>query len=285
MTVTRVFSSAAEVVRLDWYSGSLVDFVESDRVVAHLAMALDGSPRPGIPRHGYRSCAQIMRGDQSVAVVMWGGQNPTPFVQGSGESAVSVAKIMRERWSHRVSRVDACLDFDHPNAWEDVSGMALKVARERGIKKRLAGDWLDPHQGPGEGRTLMLGATSAAVQGRTYEKGMQLPEAGRPDWVRAEVQVRPQKASKALLATVSPLEVWGASAWSADLLERLTGDQVPPARVVTWREPDGARAYAAMLRQYGRTLERLAEAYGWPSDGFGPVILSDLERLRQGEVI
>lgn len=283
--MTRGDAETTDTVRLDWYSGSLVDPVEPDLVASVLASKLDGVLEPGMPRNGYRSCLRVMQGDHSSCELMWGGHNPTPFIQASGESSVPVATVMRDRWAHRVSRIDACLDFDDPDAWDQVCGQALQVARMRGIKKRQAGDWLDPHQGDGEGRTLYIGAKTAAVQGRMYEKGKQLPEAERPNWVRAEVQVRPQKAAKALLASLQPREVWGAAAWSADLLERLTGDSVPPARVVTYREPDGHRAYVAMLRQYGRTLERLAEAYGWPSDGFGPVLLGDLERMRAGEVI
>lgn len=283
--LTRGYENAGELVRFDWYSGSLVDSVDPDLVVSHLAANLDGVIEPGVPRNGYRSCVRVMQGDQARAAVMWGGHNPTPFVESSGEASGCVAGIMRERWAHRVSRVDACIDFDHPDAWEKVCGQALQVARGRGIKKRQAGDWLDPHQSAGEGRTLYLGARTAAVQGRIYEKGKQLPEAERPNWVRGEVQVRPQKAAKSLLAGLEPREVWGGAAWSADLLERLTGDAVPPARVVTWREPDGQRAYAAMLRQYGRTLERLAMAYGWPTDGFGPVLLEDLDTVRNGGVL
>lgn len=281
MTVTRGLGLAPDPVRWDWYSGSLVDSVDSGLVVSVLSASLDADPKLGVPRHGYQRCVQLARGEHVVAQVMSGGSHETPYVQASGSSSGFVAKVLRANWTHRVSRVDACVDFDAEGAWEAVLGQVLTVTRQRGISKRQAGDWIDPHQRPGDGRTLYAGGQSSAVQGRFYEKGRQLPDAGRPYWVRGEIQIRPAKAAKRAMALVDPRGAWGASAWSADVLERLTGDAVPPARVVNYVEPDNHRRYLAMLRQYGRTLDLVAEQYGGDWSQLGLVLRDDLAASRR----
>lgn len=282
MSLTRGFTEALDLVRWDYYSGSLDDPLDADLVVSALASALDAAPRMGTPRHGYQRCVELRQGDRQLVQVMSGGNHDTPYVQASGASSGSVARVIRANWGHRVSRVDACVDFDSSGAWDAVCGQALAVARMRGISKQQAGDWLDPHQRRGDGRTLYVGGNSSAVRARVYEKGRQLPDAGRPDWVRAEVQVRPAKAAKEMVSSLDPRGAWGASAWSGELLERLSGEAVPPARVVTYTEPDGARSYAALLRQYGRTLERLAEEYGGDWSRVGQVLRDDLSASRRG---
>lgn len=282
MTVTRGLGLALDPVRWDWYGCSLVELVDPDLVVSTLSVSLDAAPQIGTPRHGYQRCVQLSRGERVIAQVMSGGRHETPYVQASGSSSGSVAKLIRANWTHRVSRVDACLDFDAEGAWDAVCGQALVVARQRGISKRQAGDWLDPHQRPGDGRTLYVGGQTSAVKARFYEKGRQLPAAGRPFWVRAEIEVRPTKAAKRAMALVDPRGAWGSAAWTADVLERLSGEAVPPARVVSYVEPDNQRRYLAMLRQYGRTLDLVAEEYGGDWGRLGLVLRDDLAASRRG---
>lgn len=279
--MTRGFTTAPDPIRWDYYAASLVQPLDGDLVASELAGCLSTWTRTGQPRQGYRHAVDLVQGERRVAVVMWGGVHETAHVQASGESSNLVATSIRERWVHRISRVDACVDWDDAGAWDAVCGAGLDLARRRNLRKEQAGDWLDPHGGPGQGRTLYIGARSSSVRCRLYEKGRQLPEAGRPDWVRAELQVRPQKAAKAALAALQPREVWGSAEWSQELLTALTGDEVPPARVVQWREPDFDRSYRAMLRQYGRTLEHLAVANGgWPN--VGEVLQLDLAKMAGG---
>lgn len=266
--MTRDFATGLDVAKFDYYAGSLDEPVCGDLVVSQLAGRLDAVPTPGPASRGYARCALLRRGDERVAAVRWGGRHAVPHVEASGASSGAVSDIMRATWPHRVSRVDVCVDFDAPGAWDAVSAETLRVARRLGLVKEQAGDWLDPHGRPGEGRTLYVGSRASAVRGRFYEKGRQLPDAGRPDWVRAESQVRPQKAAKRLLAMATPREVLGAAAWSGELFEALTGEGVPPMRVVQYREPDDLRALDAMYRQYGGVLLRQGELYGWEQLGW-----------------
>ena len=60
---------------------------------------------------------------------------------------------------------------------------------------------------------MYLGANSSPVRCRLYAKGKQpgYRSAGRPDWVRLEVQVRPQKTARKSYSAISADDTWGAS--------------------------------------------------------------------------
>lgn len=265
--MTRGFATALDPCRFDWYAATVPES-EGDELARELAQSMDSSLAPGLPSRGYRYAQELRRGELCVGRIRWGGAQAWPHVETSGPPSVQMAAVLRCRHPHRVTRADACLDWDAPRAWEAISGEALAVARQQGLTKGQAGDWLDPHQRPGDGRTLYLGSKASAVRVRVYEKGRQLPAAGRPAWVRAEVQVRPGKAAKAAVSALSASELWGAARWSGELHERLTGDAVPAARVVVWQEPDHERAYQALLHQYGRTLRaKAAECGSWAALG------------------
>jgi len=238
------------------------------------ALVVDSLRVPG----GWDFGRDLRRGEVHVARVLWGGRNRV-HVSAQGAGTPRVAEVVRDRWKHGVSRVDVCLDWDEPGVWDEVSGQLEKVSLLHGIKRSQMGDWITPHRSPGEGRTLYAGSEKSAVRVRCYEKGRQLPEAGRPDWVRAEQQTRPNSSSKVRFASLTPSEVWGAADWTADLFERLTGELVPAARVVTWHEPDGVRARAWMLRQYGKTLASMAREYDHDPARFGGALLDELRAL------
>lgn len=272
--MTRGFSTAPVVERgpvFDWYAASLPEHVGGALALDVLRDDLGGGVvLRSRGRHGYGDRAVLMHGERPVVSVSWGGTHSRCHVESGGGSTQDVCRTVRARWpEHRVTRVDSALDWDDPEAWDQVHGLVLGIAQERGLSKALAGDWIDPHQRPGDGRTLYVGAPSSAVRMRVYEKGRQLPEAGRPDWVRAEVQCRPQRAAKGLLASAEPLAVWGTARWTQDAATRLLGGvEVPATRVVTWREPDALRARTYIVRSLGRVLSQWAlEVGGWESLG------------------
>ena len=123
-----------------------------------------------------------------------------------GEHSQKAAEALRARFEHRVTRVDACADFDAPGAFEALLAPSIEVKKERRIMGGKAGDWDDF---PEKGRTLYLGSQSSPVRMRLYEKGLQPEYAhlNRPNWARIEVQVRPAKEAKEAFASLSPLEV------------------------------------------------------------------------------
>lgn len=221
--------------------------------------------RPAVPRHGSAFAAEGVYGDRVAIGAKWGGGIPVGVhVQAQGEWAEPWARYCRQRWpDHRVSRLDACEDFDAPGAWDALASLCLRVADDAGVVVKHEGDF---HRAE-RGRTLYLGAPSSVLRVRLYEKGKQLAAAGdpsaRPDHVRLEAQARPQREGKAAAASVMPAQVFGMAAWSAELLARVAGTEVPRITVGSvWSPSDDERAYRWMIRQYGPMLQRLAAALG-----------------------
>ena len=197
-----------------------------------------------------------------VGFVQWGGaQGERAMLEVKGERTPEVAKALRSRFPRRVTRVDSCADFDAPAAFQRLLRPVLKVKRDHRIWGERRGDWSQPEKG----RTMMLGAVSSPTRFRLYEKGKQ-PEyvhLARGDWVRAEVQVRPQKDAKHGFAELSPIDVWGASRWSRDLAAALLKDHVDPHPAGTvYRRTDLEARLDWICRQAGPTLLELLDACG-----------------------
>lgn len=216
----------------------------------------------GFHTFGHRIAVKDASGSE-VGAVQWGGmQGDLSMIEVKGESTPTAVEALRERFFHRVTRVDACADFDAPRAFERLLDPCLEVKAEHRLKGARFGDWEDF---PEEGRTLMLGAPSSAVRVRLYEKGKQ-PEyrhLKRPDWARIEVQVRPAKEAKASFNRLSPAAVWGASKWTRDLAAKVLQQHVDPHPAgTTYRRTERDAALAWMCRQYGPHLVSLADDLG-----------------------
>lgn len=195
--------------------------------------------------------------------VMWGGrQADRIMVEVKGERTPEAVEGLRGRWEHRVTRVDACADFDAPGAFEGLLAPCLDVKKDYRLKGEKMGDWDDF---PELGRTLYLGAPSSAVRVRLYEKGKQ-PEyrhLERPDWARIEVQARPAKDAKSEFSSLAASQVWGASAWTRDLAGKVLMEHVEPhAAGTVYRQSERDRALSWMCRQYGSHLVSLAQDLG-----------------------
>lgn len=271
------------VPRFDWYAASINVGVERLRDI--LARDLRASVRPEDgARHGFHNREVARDADgRVVATLLHGGNGDIPHAYASSDSAHTFAGIVREYWPdrHRVSRVDAALDFDGPGTWSKLldlcQGIAagVKVAgdeRSRVTKVRTGqmGDWFHGEHG----RTFYLGSFKSAVLVRLYEKGIQLREDAAKhgvvrddisdDLVRLEVQVRPDGDSKRLAASASPLEVFGYAAWSRELLRRVQGVDVERVHIKERRDSDHERALQWMVQQYGaHLLQEVSELGSW----------------------
>lgn len=261
--------------RWDWYSASVGDSVAAETVVDSLRVVLGGALRVGPGRHGFGVREELLAGDRVIVGVSHGGGQERALVEASGWDTGRVAGVVRSLWpEHRVTRVDSAVDFDAAGAWQELSVLALAIARAAGVSTSVAGDWL----GQVKGRTLYVGAPSSVVRMRIYEKGRQLREAKRPDWVRCELQVRPERAARFALAHLEPGQVWGCSRWAARFMEALTDAQVVPVSMRQWVMPDDLRARETMKAQYGGAIRRWKAEYGdWAT--FGEMLGSELERL------
>lgn len=274
--------------RFDWYQATVPADVGALR--ASLEGAATGAPRWEPMRKAPQGYAfgDVLHDDAGrVAALWWGGTHARPHVVASSDAAVPVSQVLRTTWpEHYVTRADPCMDFAEPGAYERLQGIALEVARDRGIKVGTAGD----HLVTMKGRTVYLGAPSSHTRLRIYDKAEELRQkfADQPqrlatvpaELARFELQVRPQtRDAKLAAATADPVALMGSAAWSRELLKRVAELDLPPFEAgKPWRQADDARAYAALLAQYGGLLHRIAGDLGsW--DCLGLQLGQDLAEL------
>lgn len=260
-------------MKFDWYQASIPG--ASPEVVMNALAASDrfGDWEQMRPSKNYSSAAAFVVGSETRFKIHFGGQNEEhgPNVIGSGASAQHLSELIRSQFpAHRVSRLDACEDYFHADAYDYLRGVALKIATQQKVQCR---EIVKPLPDSDDGRTLYLGAQTSAVSMRIYEKGKQLGVQG--DWVRAELQVRPQKDVKTIVAMLNSTEVWGLSKWSHAMAVQLGKKGLQRVDAQVYEQSDHDRAYRFMLKQYRRVLEQMLATHGSP-EALGAQIAYDL---------
>lgn len=252
------------MVRFDAYTATLrgPKPAELIGILEDLAQGTSLQKSRGFHTFGDRLSIQDAGGHQ-YGSVQWGGQQADRLMfEVKGEHSQRAAEALRARFEHRVTRVDACADFDAPGAFQRLLGPCTQVKKERRIMGGKAGDWDDF---PEKGRTLYLGSQSSPVRCRLYEKGLQ-PEYAhlqRPDWARIEVQVRPAKEAKTTFANLSPLEVWGAARWAREIAALVLQEHIDPHPAgTTYRLSTAETKLRWMCKQYGVSLLELRQDLG-----------------------
>lgn len=213
--------------------------------------------------HTFGERISVADGCGEWASIMWGGaQGERVMLEVKGERTPEAVKALRERFSHRCTRVDSCADFDAPRAFERLYRACRAVKKAHGILGGKVGDWEDF---PEKGRTLYLGSRQSPTRMRLYEKGKQ-PEylfLERPNWTRIEVQVRPVKNAKYEFTHLDPMEVWGASKWSREIAAAVLAEHVDPHPAGTvYKRTDDEAAFRWMCKQYAGPILRIVEQLG-----------------------
>src|SRR5450830_39756 len=260
-------------MRFDWYQASIPG--ASPEVVMSALQAANpyGDWEQMRPLKNYDSAAAFVVGSDTRFKIHFGGQNAEhgPNVIGSGAAAHDLAVLIRDRFpAHRVSRLDSCEDYHHEDAYEYLRRAALKIAKQQRVQCR---EITKPLPESDDGRTLYLGAQSSLVSMRIYEKGKQLGVDG--NWVRAELQVRPQKDIKTIAAMLDSTQVWGLSKWSHAMAEQLGKKGLQRVDAQVYEQSDHDRAYRFMIKQYRRVLEQMLASHGSP-EAVGAQIFYDL---------
>lgn len=254
-----------EPPRFDWYQGT-VEMSSMNLVDLASSVLGDEPPLLAPGRNGYARGWEIRKAGSRSAVVFEGGRHAHPHVTASGEDAPSLAQFLRGSPEvHRVSRADVCVDTDTPGAFEDLCDSLRDIARTSALKATL----MHNPDSTEAGATYYVGGTASEVRARLYEKGKQLPDAGRPDWVRFEVQIRPQKERKGWAAAASEWDLLGSSHWSRRFAaERLSAaPEAPPKRSERISDLEGA--LRTLSTQYGRRMLELLELHGGDVTEFG----------------
>lgn len=241
------------MARWDWYE-TTIHGAQVDEITGHLLANLDlATLVPDRPRHGYLKGAALSRGSHVLARVWWDG-NAGVHVIASGADSPVIAELLTT-WEHHPTRVDACEDWIEEGLFNRLSAKLIEYAKQHGITISHEGDW-----SRGKARTLYLGSKTSTVRLVLYEKGYQAN--GDPNWVRLEVRVRP-KNNRHQVATWVPGHAFGASRWVRGALTTIGWDHLQASSVGTIRTPsDLERAWAVMLKQYGRTIRSKVDELG-----------------------
>lgn len=251
--------------KFDWYAAT-IPVNPHDLASRLLREYPDSILRPSKPKNGAGDSFQLCLGDMVIVTAIWGGAMEGHGVHAwaSGGDAPRFAEVVRSHWpDHRVSRMDVAFDADSPEAFDLLVGKALEIADRMRVKVSHQGDW---HRGQ-DGRSLYLGSKNSVVQLVIYEKGKHpdLKHVGKPNWVRAEVRIKPQKDGKGFLSGIQPQSAWGCSSWSKEFGEWLHMQDLPRLRVGSrWSLSDHERAKRALIRQYRNVIGVLVQEQGSP---------------------
>jgi DNA relaxase NicK len=265
-------------MNFDWYQAS-VPGVRPEVIMGALGEAeYYGQWSEARPSKGYDIGAHFVVGDEVKYRLSHGGQNEQygANVCASGGHAPKLAEVLRASFPrHRVSRLDACVDYHHKDAYSYLREIGLRIASQHNLQVR---EIVKPLKESDDGCTLYMGAPSSVVTARIYEKGKQL--GCGTEWVRAELQVRPQKQVKEAAAALSAQEVWGLAKWSTAFAVELGQTDIQRVDVQIYQPSDDARAYRHMLKQYSKILNKMLATHGSPETA-GAQIFYDLEHMEQ----
>ena len=256
-------------MRFDYYTASIDS--KPDHVLEFLRSSYDLSDiQPMAPKNGFERAYGVVRGEHVLARVQYGGPavGPRVWASASGEDAPPFVDLVRSEFAdtHNLLRADVAIDYCEPGAWDKLYGLGIETADKFGLKVKHVGDY---HRNE-DGRTLYIGSRQSPAMQRIYEKGKQL--GGNPDYVRSELEVKPQNANaKRTYAYAPPEQMWLATKWTQHVLEALTGmTGLRPAPLGTIRKKsDDERALEFMAKQYGNVLRRKLEELGGDMESFG----------------
>ena len=238
----------------DWYQATLDKEVEP--LTALQWGHFIGDSVPGRPKNGYEFAH-----DYGQASISYGGETGKHGVHikiTGGDACSDLVAYLRESFpQHRPSRIDVCLDFRGPTAWDDLKKIVVDAAAQFKVKTATSGDWLEGKRG----RTLYVnprekGKEAPTFSARLYEKGHQMraikhiPDAPL-DWVRLEFEVHPPKHTRHLLASMTPDQVARSSRWMRAICDALGSVDVERVKISTRRiKPPVIDSVEHMFKQY-----------------------------------
>jgi hypothetical protein len=207
-------------MKWDAYAGNVTGS-KPEQVAEVLAFGVQGRSERGRPRGRYHDVFEVKDAGEPVGWVAHDPQLDTAYFEVKGGRTPDAVATIRKHWAdaHRVSRMDACEDYSAAGAFE-----SLVALLDRYKDPRVKSDEIRPRDGD-RGRTIYYGSPTSRVYVRCYEAGKMKERLhfNRPDWARAEAQVRPGKAAeKTLAAKCTPLEAWGFGAWTHRAAEALS---------------------------------------------------------------
>jgi hypothetical protein len=248
-------------MRFDAYAGN-AQKVAPSQLAELLAFGSKGRVSRGKPRGRYTDVWEV--GNLPRAGSIWVGRDATletAYFEVKGETTPMAVDTIRRHCEHSVSRFDSCEDYDAEGAYAQLVRLVDSACDPR-VKSHAwqpRGDAAET-----DGATTYWGSTQSRVMVRVYEAGKMKERLhlGKPNWARAEAQIRPGKAAeKAMAAKITALDGWGLARWSqraAELLSQVEVQRFAP-------QTEGAtyeRTTLYLARAFRRHLQEMREDYG-----------------------
>jgi hypothetical protein len=239
-------------VTLDYLAASVA--MKGQEIGEKLAAHYGGQVELCRPKNGYTFGYKVTVGNDTMCELhIRDGDDPWVFATGSRSQDLAdflvPLQLMHEI---SVTRMDAALDVFDSEWFPILVEHGKRWATEHGLTTDQRGDWLNPQRG----RTWYLGARSSRFFHRIYEKGRK--ERVDPNWVRHEIEYKPQHRHERLAAiSLTAPQVWAMHAGpifgkilGLDLVQVFDLPVHKPLRV----RRDVDRARGALCAQYGNTL-------------------------------
>lgn len=241
-------------LRLDWYEATLECDVLTVLAFSVLTATTDDGIKPSVQVgrgvHGYKR-KHVIEGNGLTITILDLGTDGWPHIIGTGQNADYAQLIARaSTTTGRVSRIDIACDAIEP--WWKAQGRATTWAIDH-PKTPIThvGDYLRAEKG----RTLYVGAPSSERRIRVYEKGIQM--GGEPNWIRVELQYRPNNRNAKGWAFDSSITEIADASRAFLALRTFEGLYTPPAYRPPERQP-----LLALAHQYGNVLrEQVPDAW------------------------
>jgi hypothetical protein len=244
-------------MRFDAYCAS-INGAKLANVADAIASGLDGIVAKGKPMRRYGQVLNIDCGPRMAAWVGFQEDTGQIYIEGKGETSPVLANTIRTHFpAHQVPRADVCDDVDEEGAFERLQAVirANKGARVKAGYVALPDDIQD-------GRTWAVGSRGGVAYLRLYEAGKHPDRLAfnRPNWVRPELEVRPQYArDKAAAATMQPVDFWGFAGWSHTVGQAITQTSISRFEPVV-RKYSGDKTTRYIAMTFRRHLEEMASS-------------------------
>lgn len=261
---------------LDW--ASLTVQLPPERIVDALRRKVRGAWRvQSVAPHnkGYAQAFEVLDGTEDpLCTVEAGASHGWNLITATGtqpnaEVLEAVRLLAAQGAAARATRLDSAIDV-FGGDFDQLAGLVESAAKrpKNGAPVRSFERWDSP-----TGRTLYVGSRAAAVRVRVYEKGREQRSKGNDDapldWVRLELQWRPAGVKRAAALDFTPAEIWGASAWTADVARQLLHDDVQHV-AATPEMTSFEQSYAWLCTSAAGVFQRAVARYGLD------VVLGDL---------
>jgi len=224
-------------------------------------------------RNGYTDGYALMTGDETVCEAHCRADEH-PWVFATGWRSQALHDCLRgSGLGWYVTRMDAALDVFDCSLFPVMVDAAKRWAASRDMVTNLAGDWIACERG----RTFYLGSRSSRCFHRIYEKGRK--ERTDPNWLRCELEYKPQSKDERFSATVlTAPQLWAMHAGPifGECLGLDLGEvfqSFPTARP----KRDYERSCQALAAQYGKTIQRWMRDTGGDPVAFVAELLAAVE--------